>query len=231
MEQKTGPKICVSIAAPSVAEAVRAAEAIEPAADVIEIRLDALAAPEISPFIDKLHKPLLFTNRPTREGGSFTGEERSRIKPLLEALAAGAAYVDVELSTDSDLQQQVLTAAREHGGRVIVSWHNFQATPSAQALAIVFQKQYRSGAHIGKIVTTARDFRDVLRVLDLQVEAAEMDFPLIAFCMGRPGTISRVATLELNGFMTYAAPDRGSATAPGQLPVSVLRRWAADLGR
>jgi 3-dehydroquinate dehydratase-1/3-dehydroquinate dehydratase/shikimate dehydrogenase len=228
MEQNAHARICVSIAAPSVAEAVRAAKEAQPLADVIEIRLDALAAPEIGPFTEQLHKPLLFTNRPAWEGGSFTGDEEVRIEPLLRALAAGAAYVDIELGTDPGLQQQVISAARENSGKVLVSWHDFKVTPSAQALATILQRQYRSGAHIGKIVTTARDFRDVLRVLDLQTEAAELDFPLIAFCMGRPGMISRLATLELNGFMTYAAPDRGPATAPGQLEVSALRRLAAS---
>ena len=42
------------------------------------------------------------------------------------------------------------------------------------------------GADIGKIVTTAKDYVDVLHVLSLQEKAAELDFPLIAFCMGTP---------------------------------------------
>ena len=34
--------------------------------------------------------------------------------------------------------------------------------------------------------------------------------------------ISRVATLELGGYMTYAAPDDGQLTAPGQLSLSAM---------
>ena len=41
--------------------------------------------------------------------------------------------------------------------------------------------------------------------------------------MGKAGVISRAATLELGGFMTYAASDTGEITAPGQLSVSALR--------
>jgi 3-dehydroquinate dehydratase-1/3-dehydroquinate dehydratase/shikimate dehydrogenase len=80
------------------------------------------------------------------------------------------------------------------------------------------------GAHIAKIVTMAHDFHDVLRVLSLQEEAARMDIPLIAFCMGQPGVISRVATVELGGYMTYCAVSESEATAPGQLSVAVLRQ-------
>jgi 3-dehydroquinate dehydratase I len=216
-------RICVSIAAPTVKEAVAIGRRAEAHADVLEIRLDALASPEVSPFIEQLRAPLLFTNRPTWEGGQFSGSEQDRIDLLLAALEAGAAYVDIELQAEPGLQESILATARQKGARVIVSWHDFKTTPSAQGLATILQRQYRSGAAIGKIVTTARDFRDVLRVLSLQEAAAEMEFPLIAFCMGRPGMISRLATLALNGYMSYAAPDDGAATAAGQLPLSVLR--------
>ena len=120
--------------------------------------------------------------------------------------------------------QGIITAAREKQVKSIVSWHDFKGTPSAQALESIFQEQYRSGADVGKIVTMARNFQDVLRVLNLQEIAAEMGFPLCAFCMGKPGMISRVATLELGGYMTYAAPDGAGATAPGQLPFSEVRK-------
>jgi 3-dehydroquinate dehydratase type I len=59
--------------------------------------------------------------------------------------------------------------------------------------------------------------------------AAENNFPLIAFCMGAIGKISRLATIKLGGYMTYAAPDEGKETAPGQMPVSVLRDMLSRL--
>ena len=80
-----------------------------------------------------------------------------------------------------------------------------------------------TGADVGKIVTMARTFDDVLRVLHMQIPAHTLSFPLIAFCMGKTGAISRLATLELGGFMTYAAPDTGEGTAPGQLPYKNIR--------
>ena len=35
--------------------------------------------------------------------------------------------------------------------------------------------------------------------------------------------VSRLSTLRLGGFMTYAAPDGGDESAPGQIEVSTLR--------
>lgn len=219
---KTG-KICVSIANDSVSEALASAKAVENAADVIEIRLDALKNPEVKPFTEQLTKPVLFTNRAKWEGGLFPGDEKSRISLLLDAVDAKTAYVDIELQADREYHGEILAAAKKSGTEVIVSWHHFDETPTTQELISVFQMMYRSGADIGKIVTMAHGHLDVLRVLDLQVQAAETNFPLIAFCMGTPGAISRIATLDLGGYMTYAAPEPGKQAAPGQVAITDLR--------
>jgi 3-dehydroquinate dehydratase-1/3-dehydroquinate dehydratase/shikimate dehydrogenase len=220
--------VCVAIAADAAAadpqaEVLEAARQAEALADVIEIRLDSIPQPEI------ISRPLLFTNRPLWEGGLYDGDEGARTGLLLDAISAGAAYVDIEMKTAFDLRQEVIGRAREQQTRVIVSWHNFDETPSTVELEEIFNEQYASGAGIGKIVTMATTSEDVLRVLSLQLLAAEKDFPLIAFCMGRAGMISRLATLELGGYMTYAAPDSGRATAPGQLRVSTLRTMLQTL--
>lgn len=226
--------VCVAIAADAAAadpqaEVLEAARQAEALADVIEIRLDSIPQPEITPFVKEISRPLLFTNRPLWEGGLYEGDEGARIGLLLDAISAGAAYVDIEMKTAFDLRQEVIGRAGEQQTRVIVSWHNFDETPAADTLEEIFNEQYASGAGIGKIVTMATTSEDVLRVLSLQLLAAEKDFPLIAFCMGRAGMISRLATLELGGYMTYAAPDSGRATAPGQLQVSTLRKLLQTL--
>jgi len=233
MKKNTGnnpaSRICVSIAEKNQAAAIAAARCIAELADVIEIRLDYMADPSVAPFLEALSKPLLFTNRPHWAGGNFQGDEETRIALLEEACRRGAAYVDLELRADAKAHEKVLDAARKSRTRVIVSWHDFSGTPNEEELADIFEKQHRSGGQIGKIVTLARTFQDVLRVLNLQLLAAQRGFPLIAFCMGEQGMISRVATVSLGGYMTYAAPDSGVATAPGQLPVGRLRTLLAGL--
>lgn len=230
MSNTSDKKICVSILEETVEQAISRAREAAPLADVIEIRLDGLAQPAVAPFLQGIDKPLLFTNRPAWEGGRFAGEESSRVALLCEAAQAGAAYVDIEVKTAADLRNQVLAAAVAGGKtKVIASWHSLTVTPSAQGLASIFQEQYRSGAQIGKIVTMALVPLDTVRLLQLLVESAEIEFPLIAFCMGRPGKVSRVATFELGGYMTYAAPDGGTPAASGQIPISVLRKILAGL--
>jgi 3-dehydroquinate dehydratase-1 len=217
-------KICASIADRDVGRALALARTAAEKADVLEIRLDVLTEPVIGPFVEGIKVPLLFTCRPEWEGGEFSGSEEERLALLGEAVSDGAAYVDIELRTEEGLRQQLISDARANKVKTLISWHDFKTTASSQALQSIFQEQYRSGADIGKIVTMPHNFQDVLRVLDLQGWAAEMAFPLCSFCMGRTGMISRVATLELGGFMSYAAPDDGPVSAPGQLTVSEMRR-------
>lgn len=221
--------ICLALSGATSADILAQATPAKALADVLEIRLDSMTQPEVAPFIGAVATPLLFTNRAAWEGGYFPGPEERRIELLHEAIRAGASYIDIELKTASDLRDPLIAAAKERGVKSIVSWHNFTTTPSPQALRTILQEQYRSDAAIGKIVTMAKTFQDVLRVLDLQVEAAEIGLPLIAFCMGEAGVMSRVATLGLGGYMTYAAVDGSQGTAPGQLTISSLRAIVKEL--
>ncbi|MEN8190207.1 MAG: type I 3-dehydroquinate dehydratase [Thermodesulfobacteriota bacterium] len=217
-------RICVSIAAKNVDEALVQARKTEPAADVIEIRLDSMEEPAVDSLIDKLAKPLLFTNRASWEGGLFEGAEEARIAPLVSAVTQGASYVDLEMNAPVESRKRLLAALENRQSHLILSWHNFSLTPTRQELVGRLALMQDYGAHIGKIVTMANDPCDTLRVLQLQEEARKMDFPLICFSMGKAGVISRMATTMLGGYMTYCAVNREEATAPGQLAVSDLRQ-------
>jgi len=214
--------ICVSV---MVEESAGILAAILPMAsliDVIEIRLDGLRDPRIATCIASLPQPVLVTNRPAWEGGQFTGSEEERIDLLCQALQWGARYVDIELLAAPNFRARVQQEAKKLGAQVIISNHDFQGTPNAAHLRATLQQMINSGADIGKIVTTAATPEDALRILTLQQEAMAARFPLSAFAMGAAGAISRLATLYLGGFMTYAALSPEQATAPGQITVQNL---------
>jgi 3-dehydroquinate dehydratase type I len=71
---------------------------------------------------------------------------------------------------------------------------------------------------------------DNITLLSLLGWARQQKFPLIAFCMGEMGKISRLATLALGGYMTYASPGRGRETAPGQISAFTLRQIMDQMG-
>lgn len=217
-------RICVSIGRSTIDDALAIADSVAKKADVLEIRLDHLSIPAVSPFISALTTPLLFTNRPVWEGGEFQGTEEERLGALLEAVAENCAYVDLELLAPDDSHQAMREALGTSTSKYIVSWHNFTDTPSREELVGRLALMQDKGADIGKIITTAHGHQDVLRVLQLQEVAEKLGFPLIAFCMGPQGVISRVATCALGGYMTYCVVNEEEATAPGQLSLAAVRQ-------
>lgn len=223
-------RICISVGKTSARETLTQIRAAEALADVIEVRLDLVENPSVSAFLQSTETPLLFTNRAAWEGGNFAGEEDARIAPLLEAVIGGCAYVDLELNAPERSWMRVSQAAEGTETKVIASWHNFSATPTERELAGYLVAMKAHGADIGKISAMARDKSDVLRMLALLVQAAELQFPLILICMGQAGVISRVAATALGGYMTYCAAEDGAATAPGQVKGSVLRNIYTQLG-
>jgi 3-dehydroquinate dehydratase-1/3-dehydroquinate dehydratase/shikimate dehydrogenase len=219
--------ICVSVAAQDAAGIIAAVLPVVDLIDVVEIRLDGMRHPAIEPCLAAIPRPVLVTNRPTWEGGQYAGGEQERIALLCQGIRAGSQYVDVELRTSVELREQVREAARRHGSKVILSSHNFQGTPPLAHLRETLDQMIAGGADIGKIVTTAATASEALRILALQQEALASSFPLSAFAMGAAGKISRLATLYLGGFMTYAAITAEQATAPGQLSVHDLQTLIA----
>ena len=218
--------ICVSLAEATPDALLGSMQRVGPKADLIEIRLDTLKAPEcldIKGLLRARSCPLIFTNRSRDEGGHFSGSEEERIGLLEKAVLEGADYIDLELRTDLALRGVVLEKIQKANTKLIISYHDFTSTPSREGLIEIFDSERRAGADIGKIVTMAEGPRDVLRVLSLYPRALDEGFSLIAFCMGTLGKMSRLACLALGAYLTYASPSSGHEAAPGQIPLDDLR--------
>jgi 3-dehydroquinate dehydratase type I len=218
--------ICVSLAEPTCDLLLKRLQEVVAKADMAEVRLDALRDVESLDFISLIKGrfcPLIFTNRPANEGGFFLGPEEKRIGLLERAINAGADYIDLELRTKPELRSIIIEKAHHAGTKLIISYHDFFGTPPKEKLIKVFDFERRVGADIGKIVTTAGSPQDVVQVFSLYFMATEEKMPLIAFCMGTFGKMSRLACLALGGYLTYASPFKGRETAPGQIPLDDLR--------
>ena len=135
---------------------------------------------------------------------------------LDEAVRCGAQAVDVEIESAEAAQERL----HQFRGRaqVIVSYHNFEATPP---LDTVVARMMRVPADGYKIVTTARKPSDNVRVL-----AAARALPkhrLVVLAMGELGFPTRVLSPVFGGAFTYAAPLVAEGTAAGQVSGHHLR--------
>jgi 3-dehydroquinate dehydratase / shikimate dehydrogenase len=231
--------ICVSIfvdAPLDVPHAIaRGADSVKQGARMIEWRLDALAEhpeglPAILELLEKSPAPCIATIRAEDEGGTWDGDEQTRIS-ILEAMGVSdhpPAYFDLELAAwqrSANLRQKVRLAVdhaaqvRDISARLVLSSHDFGGRP-ANLLSRVADMIETEPCAVGKIVFTARSIRDNLEMFDL---LAERQKPMIALCMGEFGEMSRILAPKFGGFLTFAASETGGATAPGQLTVRQLR--------
>jgi len=208
------PRICASI----VNNDLKAAKSVEPLVDLFEVRID-LIGDGWRGLARQLKKPWIACNRSADEGGSWEGSEAKRREELLSALELGADIVDIELVTGNRQEMVQLIKKR---AQCLLSFHDFEKTPSLDRMRELIQKQLEAGADICKVVTTAQKFEDNMAVLQLI-----SDFPkarVVSFAMGPLGFTSRIMCPLVGGDFIYASIETGKEAAPGQITVGDLRK-------
>ncbi|HQL90163.1 MAG TPA: type I 3-dehydroquinate dehydratase [Syntrophales bacterium] len=217
--------ICISVVPATNEEALSLLGRALPLADLVELRIDRIEAPELPVLLYAGRDRIVVTNRRRDEGGFFAGCEARRLDLLHEAVELGARLVDVEQRTGEKAVGRLADAVRSRGGRtgLIVSHHDPAGTPSAKTLAGRLKACRALGADVVKIVTFANRTEDNLRILELLPLARQMGQDTIAFCMGEKGRLSRVAAPLLGSRWSYASLEKGTASAPGQLTVGEMR--------
>ena len=209
------PRICVVVVRK---DDVRALRYVEPLVDLIEVRIDMIGdgwqeVPRL------LKKPWLATNRVADEGGKWKGDEESRTAELLKALDLGAQFVDIELRTKN--VQKIVETIRKRA-KCIVSFHDWEKTPSLRKLETVVRRELAVGADICKITAKAVKFDDNATFLELIGRFPEV--PLIATSFGPMAVIGRTLSPLVGGYLTYATIADGKESAVGQISARSLRR-------
>ncbi|MHA2299676.1 MAG: type I 3-dehydroquinate dehydratase, partial [Candidatus Thorarchaeota archaeon] len=190
----------------------------------IEHRMDFMGRIErLDAIYNESKMPIIATCRATHDGGHFEGNEESRIGHLIEAISAGASYVDLELDTEHALMNLVRKAATKNNSKLIVSKHYFDSTPDVTELLNVLDRLAIAGADVMKLVTTAKTMSDCGRVLQLYHAKSKSARPMIAFAMGDLGKFTRVTALFLGAPFMYVSQNQGEQAAPGQITVSQMR--------
>jgi 3-dehydroquinate dehydratase/shikimate dehydrogenase len=205
--------ICVTLGHPTHAEMIAAHRALAAqGAELVELRIDLLREePGVPKLLAERPTRAIVTCRRPEDGGQYHGSEEARRALLQQAIDAGAEYVDLELDTARAMPRAGMT-------RRIVSYHNFDETPSD--LETIHADLAAADADVVKLATIARSPSDNVRMLEL---VAESEIPTAGFCMGETGLPTRVLARKYGAPFTYAAPDEASAVAPGQLSFAAMR--------
>ena len=201
--------------------------------DVLEWRIDHFRnignLPEVLELARAIREaagpvPVILTCRSASEGGADIPLDGAGVVGLLCALCESGLVdiIDYELSNPPGQRERLRTATRAHGVAMILSYHNFQATPEAAALVGKFAEAERLGADIAKVAVMPRRPEDVLTLMGATCRASEtLGIPLIGISMGGLGVVSRIASGVFGSALTFAVG--ASNSAPGQIPVAELR--------
>ena len=207
--------IAVPLTDESFPERVR--EAKEKGADLVELRVDQFSRTEVEYVSDLLSLAkeeglgTILTVRAEEEGGRRVSNRRE----IFEKLAPESDYADVELSAREEIVL-VRNAVARGGGRLIVSYHNFELTPASWILREILREGHRFGG-IPKVAVKANSYEDVSRLLCV---GNQEKYEKILIAMGDLGRISRLAGFVFGSVITYAS--LGRSLAPGQLPLEEM---------
>ena len=213
--------ICVSINEKNYNNAIEIASLY----DFAEIRIDLLETVEnkIVKKIFSSHKNLIATYRKKDES------DAKRLSILKTAIESGAAYIDIDINEGKKFisfakslckdKNQQLSKGRKNTN-LIISYHNFEETPTLDILDKVITEAIANGADIVKIACTIKNKTDIERLLSLPDYYSPVKIVIAG--MGEKGGRVRVLAETAGSFFTYASHDKKSSTAEGQLDYKTL---------
>ncbi|MBN2350541.1 MAG: type I 3-dehydroquinate dehydratase [Bacteroidales bacterium] len=208
--------ICISISDTNLNNCLSLLKNVEMA----EIRLDLTeySTDQIKKVFGS-HPRLIATYRPGKES------DRERLKKLKTAIKSGAKYLDIEYESNDTFREELIAVAKKQNCEIIISYHNFDETLSLPEMNDIVGRCYEDGADIAKIATTINGKADILRILSLYNRSDR----IVAIGMGERGKITRILAPLLGAEFTFASPDSGKETAPGQIPYSKLKELIKSL--
>ncbi|SDC67807.1 3-dehydroquinate dehydratase [Acinetobacter marinus] len=229
-------KTIVPITAKTADQAIAQAKVIAANADVdlAEFRIDLLDFAADSKKVIALgqelnailkDKPLIATIRTHNEGGKLTVTDKEYEKIYREYLKKPfMQLLDIEMFRDAKTVDSLTKLAHQHNVLVIMSNHDFDKTPAQQEIENRLLKQDQMGADILKIAVMPKSKQDVYILMNATLNVSEKSKkPLLTMSMGQLGTISRIATANMGGSMSFGMI--GEASAPGQIDVMQLKQF------
>lgn len=229
------PKICIPLVATTLEELLDKAEKVkEEPFDLVEVRMDfipkefyqkELLKQTFDQLHDKITQPILATFRSKGEGGEqeISLEEYGALYTILMEETM-VDMVDFELFLGDELVKGLITMAKEKGIAVILSNHEFHATPSKEEIKGRLCKMKEMGGDLCKIAVMPSTKEEVFRLIQstYEISTEREDMLVVTMSMGKIGMVSRMIGELTGSVLTFAS--FGKASAPGQISLGELSK-------
>lgn len=248
------PKVAVPIVGTTPEEIVAECEHIKTLpCDIIEWRADYYLASlenldeklkdkntyiELLKVLDDINlvaeeMPVIFTLRTKAQGGmvELTEAQKDSIWDLV-CESGFADFIDMELPEESPKEdwtraKKRIDAAHEAGGKVILSYHDFNAMMTPQEIVDKVKRMMALDCDVYKFAAMAHSKNDAESFLKTTAFLSKNGIgPIVMMAMGEWGKTTRVAAGRYGSCMTFAAGAHQSA--PGQVDAYTMKKWLDD---
>ena len=224
------PKICVPVVETTTEKIIQQIQQLQDC-DLVELRID---------FYENIHnlkqvhelllqvrqqtdQPLLLTYRSLKEGGHIQLTDQEYLSLVQTACQSGCVdIVDIELESGNMLVYQLVEIAHQNHVKVLMSYHDFEKTPTVMEMKERLEKMEIMGADICKIAVMPFSYKDVIQLLNTTMEMSQkLTKPLVTMSMGKIGKITRIVGELVGSSITFASV--GQSSAPGQLTLEEMQ--------
>ena len=209
-------KICVSVCASTADETIENIKQAANVADIVEVRFDCLEKGDIAGAVEKMSAagiavPLIATFRATEQGGrqSITLTDRS-------AFWAG----DSSPFWGGDFEEDAFGFSA-HWQNKIASYHDFDGVP--ENLTDIYERLAARDPDVIKIAVATDQITEAIPIWHLLARAKAENKQMIPVAMGEAGKWTRILSLAHGAFLTFAALNSRSETAPGQISAKEMK--------
>ncbi len=182
--------------------------------------IDDLDAVFITELLAQWEEKLIFLFR--RKNLETPRMHTDQQREILQLLHGKRALLDADITTQQDILS--IVGDQQLDIPLITSYHNYETTPSDDALFGLINQMRTYSPAIYKVSTFCENKGDGLRLLKLLLELKEQGQRCIMLGMGENGTITRIYGTLWGNEMIFAPLTKEEASAPGQLTKDELEK-------
>ncbi len=190
--------------------------------DNVELRFDLLRSLSLEDITEvvKASNNVIATCR----AGELSFDERYNI--LSTAIKAGANFIDLEYRNDQTVLDKLYQVAREFNCQTIISYHDFQKTPSYVELKHQMEDMLEMRTAYVKMAIFTKTNDDIDKLFDIFKDFSQKNIILVPMTDEFPE--ARVESVFLGSAFMYVAPDgKDLNIAPGLMQYSEFKKLAA----
>jgi 3-dehydroquinate dehydratase type I len=173
----------------------------------------------VSSLVSQYPSRLIFVFR--RQNFEKETMQLSLREKILASLSNKEALVDFDIARQTGTIEEI----RRKGLALstILSYHDYQQTPTDTELESIVSRAKDMGAYITKLSVFCSTQRDALRLLSLLLQLREAGRRCIVLGMGEHGVITRIFGPLWGNELSFVPVEVAESSAPGQISLDKLK--------